>query len=147
MRATIKNSLEAAKARREETGEKGFSLIELIVVIVIIGILAAIAIPIFAGIQKNANDAAAQSAAANGATSAAVTMSQTGKSATDVEGAAGFSTLVTAPDTIDLASPATGTDASKICVVVSYDGGNFGSWGEGPGCIAGTNAGGFGAAK
>ncbi|WP_203579187.1 type II secretion system protein [Microbacterium hibisci] len=71
MRATIKNYLEAMKQRREEEGEKGFSLIELIIVVVILGILVAIAIPIFVNIQATAEKNAVMAAAANGATAAA----------------------------------------------------------------------------
>lgn len=40
--------------------EKGFSLIELIIVIVIIGILTAITVPVYGGIQDTANDTAVQ---------------------------------------------------------------------------------------
>lgn len=58
----IKNALQERKR-----DEKGFSLVELAVVIVIIGILVAIAVPVFMGIQDGAKKAQVEAAAANGA--------------------------------------------------------------------------------
>lgn len=49
-----------------KSGQRGFSLLELIIVIVVIGILVAIAIPIFGGVQDDAKQSAVEAAASNG---------------------------------------------------------------------------------
>src|SRR3954463_12933339 len=73
----------ALAARREELqDEKGFTLIELLVVVIIIGILAAIAIPVYIGVQNNAKDSAAQSDLSNIKTAQAAYNAQNGSYAT-----------------------------------------------------------------
>jgi prepilin-type N-terminal cleavage/methylation domain-containing protein len=129
MRAFIKNYLEAEKARREEEGrEGGFSLIELIVVIVILGILLAIAIPVFLGLQAEANQRALETITANAASQAAAAYAQG-----DTPTFANFLAEANAPDGLGLTVTATaGSELDTFCVTGTAA--NLQPATSGPGC-------------
>lgn len=128
MRSFVRNYIQAEKARREESGEAGFSLIELIVVVVILGILAAIAIPIFMNLQAEAETNALKTAAANGATQAASAIAQ--------DGLTGFTFANLSKDGVTVAWVGTDKTLDGFCVEASKT--NVTSQQSGPGCAAPT---------
>lgn len=129
MRASLKNYMAACNRRKEETGESGFSLIELIVVVVILGILAAIAVPVFTGLQGQAEDNARETVAANAATQAAAALAKDPKTALT---GASFANLGNGKYTfvIDKA-----TDIGEFCITVTETS-NSKTADAGPGCPA-----------
>jgi prepilin-type N-terminal cleavage/methylation domain-containing protein len=79
--------MKALAAKREQLAKKdeGFTLIELLVVVIIIGILAAIAIPVYIGVQDSAKDSAVASDLGNAKTAVVTYFTQNGTEPADLD--------------------------------------------------------------
>jgi type IV pilus assembly protein PilA len=99
---TLMGKLSARRQNLAEDKDKGFTLIELLVVVIIIGILAAIAIPVYLGVQNNAKDSSVKSDLTNAKT--AIISVQTNSGALPATADVNFST-----DTYTAAGATVGT--------------------------------------
>jgi len=123
---TVRRLIEAKKVEREENGEAGFSLIELIIVVVILGILVAVAFPIIGNLQASAEKAAADAAASNLATEMAADIAETGSATLPTGAYQGYSIDATSSSVASL-------DVLCVKVFVKGTSGDT-SEGAGPGC-------------
>jgi type IV pilus assembly protein PilA len=118
----IEKALAERRLAIKNSDEKGFTLIELLVVVIIIGILAAIAIPVYIGVQNNAKDSATKSDIENAKTAVVAYYTRTGDF----------------PDSLDVLSDdgypgpsLTGDQADTLAYTKPTSGSSF--------CIAGTS--------
>jgi len=107
--------------------EEGFTLIELLVVVIIIGILAAIAVPIYIGVQNNAKDSGVKSDITNAKVALVAYYTENNKYPTAADGltklsAYGYTAPVAAKGnygTIPTVTFDSATNATTFCLIAT----------------------------